>query len=273
LSNLKVRHELAKDEMTDFNVMNINHGGNPAHLHDQTGLRLVLGARHLGYSEAALAEGQFNNSTPGTHTEIRIDPGPSFGLDFTGGNEEFPGAPSYISIAHELAHGCSVWHHGDKDPGYKNNLHSANVFGQGLKITLAGVPIFLDHENGSPFTLGINAPKIYVALLQGQHSGHQDCLMRYNTAGYYTHAESRPSTNSITQEVSSLFVFYKVESADPDAQSLLCINAAGTGVNTPKPNTVWPRYGDADTAARRGNCKGQICVNDKYRDDPRHARE
>ena len=53
----------------------------------------------------------------------------------------------------------------------------------------------------------------------------------------------------------------------PVAQEHLCTSPAGTGVNQP-PNS---RHGAADD--KRGNCKGQICVNDKYMDAGEHKRE
>ena len=41
----------------------------------------------------------------------------------------------------------------------------------------------------------------------------------------------------------------------------LCDSPKGTGVNAPDHNP-YPRYGAA--AAGRGNCKHQVCINDKY---------
>jgi len=54
----------------------------------------------------------------------------------------------------------------------------------------------------------------------------------------------------------------------------LCISPVGTGVNAPG-RSPQPRYGDADQTTNhpRGNCAGQLCVNDLKMNDDLHDRD
>jgi hypothetical protein len=90
---------------------------------------------------------------------------------------------------------------------------------------------------------------VYVARSRGQHSGNDQCLMRYAIATAYV-----PEGNSTR-------VRYWVNRTDIRGLEL-CTSAAGTGINGPPR----PRYGSA--ADRRGNCKHQIRVCDEG-DPPR----
>jgi len=271
-TQLKVRHELREDEMGEFNVMNVNHGGNPNHLHDQAGLRMVAATLRSGMlGRAQVDAGQPVNSTPGSHTQIQISmPETLFHADGTTGFFTTQNPLIYSAIAHELAHGCSVWHHGSSDdqPPKELKVIKSIVLGnppsERLVARLNGENITLLNENGSPYDLAPlfregGGKSVAVAYLKGKFSGHQDCFMRYRLYGVYTHDAGGG-------------IYYWVEN-DPATGSILCASARGTGINAPKPGTPWPRYGDADEGLRRGNCKGQVCVNDKYKDDAKHARK
>lgn len=83
-----------------------------------------------------------------------------------------------------------------------------------------------------------------VGVARGEHSGNQDCLMRYYFAKFYE-AAGRKDT---------LYV------ATPGTERIgidLCHSPAGTGINSPghKPQS---RYGNA----AEGDCFSQICPND-----------
>jgi hypothetical protein len=218
---------------------------------------MVLGSRHLGYSEAQTREG-FDNTTPGGHTQIMVDR-----------QQNLARVQEYIAIAHELAHGCSVWHHGDDDPRTKQ-LQSHITLGLGVDSTINGVPIYLHDENDLPLNRPFSSPKIYAAILNGQHSGNQDCIMRYEAARLFTHKTFSTRTNEFTGEVSTRPVFYYIATPETNARSHLCENGIGTGINVPLAGTVRPRHGHA--APKRGNCKGQICVNDEYVGSIDHVR-
>jgi len=83
-----------------------------------------------------------------------------------------------------------------------------------------------------------------VGAERGEHSGHQDCIMRYHFARFYPFTGRRDA-------------FYLIA---PGAERIgleLCRSAAGTGVNGPN----WSpqsRHGSATA----GNCAAQICPND-----------
>jgi len=88
----------------------------------------------------------------------------------------------------------------------------------------------------------------YVGRPQRQHSGNDQCIMRYFFANAY------PSTGSSS-------TFYLSASGTEPVGSNLCTSPAGTGINGPghKPQS---RYGDA--ASNRGACRSMLCVNDVY---------
>lgn len=83
---------------------------------------------------------------------------------------------------------------------------------------------------------------------QGQHSGDQDCLMRYYFAKFYP-ARGKEDT------------YYLVTPGTERIGIDICHSRNGTGINAPNPpNLPQSRYGDA--AGDAGNCFEQICPND-----------
>jgi hypothetical protein len=86
----------------------------------------------------------------------------------------------------------------------------------------------------------------YVGALHGEHSGHQDCLMRYYFAEMYP-------------VIGREDAYYMVTPGSEPFGLKLCRAGTGTGVNAAsrKPQ---PRYGD--TASGYGDCFGQITPND-----------
>ncbi|PYJ84123.1 MAG: hypothetical protein DME22_13970 [Verrucomicrobia bacterium] len=264
-SLLGVYYELRADEISQFGLMNVNHG-HAYSGHPQSGILLKLRQQKLGYSQAVTAVGAIHNSTPGSKLFADIEPkGEPGGLEFSGAEATAIFTLASIgAVAHEIAHCCSVWHHGDLDlgkrrwvmemlPGGSNELHElpedtdtpATVLTQICKPD--GTRAFLPFE----FDKKLIYPR-WVAAPQGQHSGDTGCMMCYDVANAY-----------------KLDASGKRYVADwlPVAQEHLCTSPAGTGVNQP-PNS---RHGAADD--KRGNCKGQICVNDKYMDAGEHKRE
>jgi len=85
----------------------------------------------------------------------------------------------------------------------------------------------------------------------GQHSGVEDCIMRYNFGFAYRSKQEEHTYYLVLEEV---------------AGGELCRTGKGSGVNSPqhKPQS---RYGDA--SQKRGDCKGQLMVNDAYDPSPR----
>ncbi len=84
-----------------------------------------------------------------------------------------------------------------------------------------------------------------VGVQGGQHSGHQECIMRYYFADLYEMAGGKG--------------FYRIAAGAEHIGFYLCRSPAGTGVNAPghKPQS---RHGPA--GAGGGNCFGQLCPND-----------
>jgi hypothetical protein len=80
----------------------------------------------------------------------------------------------------------------------------------------------------------------------GQHSGVEDCLMRYDIANTYVHKDRADGRYTIR--------------GSETVGTALCGQATGTGVNQPERSTPQPRYFDA--AGSRGNCRVQVVVND-----------
>jgi hypothetical protein len=88
----------------------------------------------------------------------------------------------------------------------------------------------------------------YVAKPQKQHSGNDQCIMRYFFANAY-------------QSLANSANYYLSAAGTENVGTSLCTSPAGTGVNATshKPQS---RYGNA--AAGRGSCANWVCVNDKY---------
>src|SRR5262249_37315892 len=86
----------------------------------------------------------------------------------------------------------------------------------------------------------------WIGAFGGQHSGNEDCIMRYAVADAYPRGSKR----------------YLISA--PEAGGLgLCEDTKGTGVNDldhPRPPATSSRYGDA---TKNKACKQQFCVNDK----------
>lgn len=258
-SRLRVISKLRPEE---FNVsaglnfdtqINFNHSQNAPHGVDQHGVLLLRGAAD---ADESFSEGSYGG-TPGASGPIFMGPYISRNsgwqtIDLAGGGRviTFLGASS---VAHELAHTCAVWHHGDSDD--KVTWRKVTRFENGVARDVLqenGQDITLLYESGQPAPLGIGS-NLTIGVPQGQHSGNGDCIMRYFSAVAY-------------RSQSDFRVRYKVE----EVKGInLCTSATGTGVNAAG-RSPQPRYGDA--APNRGNCKGQICVNDRYMDSAEHQR-
>ena len=122
--------------------------------------------------------------------------------------------------------------------GTVSALYGAQQFTSNCQAFVKGaVPLFTDLY-------------FYVGSPRRQHSGNDQCIMRYFFANAY------PATGNSS-------VFYLSASGTEPVGSSLCSSPAGTGINGPdhKPQA---RYGDAASTPNRGNCRSMVCVNDKY---------
>jgi hypothetical protein len=241
----------ANGELFDT-LVNFNHSNGP-HTIDQHGIAIIRSPTAKGRSYAGTdpkIENRGQGGTPGHYLTVTIDPASSGWKRVDTGNGHSQIRPvGAADIAHELSHTCAVWHHGDSDgdPVLWQIINS-EVFEYGLQIeprrennTLMAI-VF--QEGSSSAALVIGAP-------QGQHSGDDNCYMRYYTSEAYRSAVNNK-------------VRYLVDEAPGLA---LCNSSKGSGVNAAG-RSPQSRYGDA--AANRGNCKAQLCVSDVY--DGKHQR-
>ncbi len=147
-------------------------------------------------------------------------------------------------IAHELAHGSNVVHHGMND--YKaRSVQGKNADG-----------------NWEPWGSGEGD----VAAPGGQHSGVQQCIMRYNsTANLFEVPGGRYRWRKVLPDGRESLNFINGERYPPfeDEGTIYCEKPDGTGVNAPGGFTLpdGRKVSKAGKAAR-GSCKKQFCVND-----------
>ncbi len=250
-TNLLVHHKLRTNEADYEGVVNSNKTGNIPHLANKWAVLLDSTTDKPGYSHA--------DGRRGGPKHIVISADFSSGPD--GWNRSWHGriiTDAYAAtLAHEILHTCGVKHHGESDIGVvrwvveKDDLGLDTIMEYKLNDAGApkgaGYPIRIFKENGvelGPRTREIEFPQNnYVANHGGQHSGVEDCLMRYAAASAYVPAGGGN-------------IRYLV--LEPEMSGIgLCGLTGGTGVNDPgrQPRS---RYGNAT----KGNCKSQVSVND-----------
>ena len=178
-------------------------------------------------------------------------------------------------VAHEMLHYSNVSHHGETDcwkglytsDGKQILFYELTSDGLGVDRDQDGQadasPVRMVIDNGGGEILPTDPqwvtdwakgiPVNFVAQQGGQHSGFDDCLMRYDVANIYAHG----SIHYFVQRPVPFVVGQSLFSQLTGRQ--LCTSADGTGVNGPgfRPRS---RSGNASV----GNCKHQVCINDKY---------
>jgi len=238
VTELLVHSNLRKDELGDDRCINCNHGH--AHVVDQHGVRLRN--RDPGFVGGKAVGG------PGTPKQIREiilhmgRPGPLTSLS---SKREY-----YKVVAHELLHSVNVWHHGEDDIRAVEWTTGTDIHGQAVVMEttldeegqLSGpsrpVEIYED-EREIPSDAFRDGRRIWVAVRGGQHSGSEECLMRYDVAGAYV----------IDSKIAGINRRRFIPSKE--------YQPAGIGLCSVKSGTV--RFGDAT----KGQCEQQIRVNDK----------
>lgn len=253
-TGLKV-HKLLRDNQVDDGLMiNFNRTDAP-HVVDQHVIR-IKAAKTLAEGGGARVD---NVGTPGTAKAVNMPP------DW----EEFRqvgsrSIPSFErTIAHEMSHDCNIYHHGEADEDVWWVL-TKNPIPQIVEVAPSGrMNIIVQRENGSEITADAffpantpegNGYKMKIGVAHGQHSGAEECLMRYWVAQAYR-SNSDPQIRYL--------------SPGEIRGTILCSTTAGTGVNAPG-HAPQSRYGTAATPANggagvidnRGNCKKQLRVND-----------
>lgn len=242
VSKLRVLDGLRITQLPENRVINFNHTAGP-HLVDQHAVILD----RVFWEPDGLAEGG-----PGTPKDVsRVYVG-TLAKPLAGAAS--PQSEYANCIAHELLHCCNVKHHGDGD-GWVTWQRRGTLFGNGRWVSEDGdttddaiVPTL---ETGQPASLDLwvwgdtGATQLWRGVEHGEGSGCDTCVMRYGMAECYP-SLTDPKVRYVVMERNT-------------PGSTLCTSPAGTGINATghKPQS---RYGAA--APGRGNCAGQICVND-----------
>jgi hypothetical protein len=260
---------LGPDQIGAGNVINFNHG--TAHLVDQHVVPIVDG------KSGAPACTSLKNLMPGPPREVNqiFIPPISDYAKIAQSIQSFGLVPWDVTdqmsstVAHELGHASSIWHHGTGDEPFGVFWYTpdgtqlkeigkgvSESVAQSLQTTGAGNPIqaFLeDRTQLTPQILGLNVGdllSLYQGVTAGQHGGDVFCIMRYNTSYNYI-ATSNASWRYVAVEYPGL--------------SLTDITA-GTGTNVAG-RVPQSRYGNAGQSF--GDCSKQLCINDNLTPTPR----
>jgi hypothetical protein len=222
---------------------------------DQHGIRMVYRPAIGGYCQAVSTRGRPGLPKDSVHVLLGNIPPNVVNAD-TGGGVMTSMTYAGPTVAHELFHCCNVYHHGEELPGFENDQTwikdtTPDIQERGAKITV------LDEAgtNIESILSWIVGPKIYkivrVHTWRGTSSGDVGCVMRYDDARAFV----LPVTGVAVPSERRMLKF-----GDEVVGGGLCTSGAATGTNLPR-GSLPGRFGPA--AHNRGNCAGQIVVNDK----------
>jgi hypothetical protein len=267
MSEVEVHHRFQEVEFSsaanEDNWLNFNNSTH--HETDQHGLRIVLDPKAKGVAKAHNRNvASFLNSTPGSKSKITVPGDLQADALADRSGRGFNSLYAAATYAHEIGHGCAIYHHGDTDPALvswtaHDGAAALDWFENGATIfplvedgRPLGTPALVTDDAGNQVYRTIN---LYVADQRGEHSGNSQCAMRYDAA--YGYIFPTGTANRFLKGDREVF------------GTSLCTDGKGTGVNAAG-RLPRPRFGDA--ADGRGNCKSQLCVNDKYVSDGTHTR-
>jgi hypothetical protein len=213
-----------EDGARNPNVINCNRG------YAALGAQHLLFLRNFKLSESVLGSG--NTGLPKDAEFVNIDADKNKAVDK---NLATPNTPS--TIAHELAHCCNVWHHGESD--------------------YVGCD-FQDRDPAGnwkyeypPETRG--TVKFAIAAMHGQTSGVQACIMRYRSANFYECADGDRRWHKEPGEGEWITGFVYPSGLQPG--TVFCGQKQGTGINS-------GGLAAGDAARGRGDCIHQLQIND-----------
>jgi hypothetical protein len=153
---------------------------------------------------------------------------------------------SVATIAHEAMHSVNVYHHGRGDKRVRWFVEDGVVK---ERVGLIASPITIQDESNNDVTetykqsLGAGGSNYNIGVNEGQHSGDDTCIMRYDIARAYI-----DNGNSSVRRV-----FGGIEAVG----GALCVRKTGSGVNA-SDHLPQSRYSDA----KNGDCRSQILLND-----------
>lgn len=263
-TKLKVHRDLKDDQVNGDMVINFNFNPETHLAEDQHVIRIKAAATVASGNATAFVE---KVGTPGTAKSVNVPPDLMVFRDSGGRTSEY----FAVTLAHEMLHDCNVFHHGETDTtvGWEldTNPIPDEIIEQNVRFnsttrqydpTGPRRVIKVRNENDdsiSPdeiFGAGQTKKLVYLGLKNGLHSGHAECLMRYDIAMGYP---------SITEGNVRYLSWGEASGAE------FCNTRNGTGVNDPNRNPQ-SRYGPAAIAntagatADRGDCQHQLRVND-----------
>jgi hypothetical protein len=265
-TGLVVHKDILKSQVKDDMVINFNYNAETHLAEDQHVIHIQSAAKRSQGGRAHVEE----IGTPGTAKSVNIPPDWE---DFRV-VQDLQVPSKERTTAHEMSHDVNIYHHGEKDTTehwflvgdppqlFAREVYFDDVSRQYVDVTSARMEITVMLEDGtvlSPRDViaeGDVQRHVGIGENHGQHSGAEDCLMRYWVAHAYK-SNSNPNVRYL--------------SPGEFRGTTLCTTANGTGVNESS-RTPQSRYSSAATPANggpegwvednRGNCFKQIRVND-----------
>jgi len=197
------------DEYSADRVVNANYSASP-HRVDQHGVWFTKAKQ--GELDAGTAGRSIGGpGTPGTIQKVIINPNLF--------PRQVPAAVTNYTVAtivHEAMHSVNVYHHGETD-------RTLNWVSNNGVLQQDGVPITVLDESGNDITARLEASarkgnnERNLGVKGGQHSGVEDCVMRYDIAETYIDDKD--------PKIRRMFGGYEKVSAG------LCSRKSGSGVN------------------------------------------
>lgn len=237
ITRLAVHHKLTDEEFDRSRIMNLNRRAG-AHVASQHGILMRIDPTLSGVSRAVGGP-----ANPKYVTEVRLLA------------EAAQMDPQVLksTVAHELGHCINLYHHGEADAAVTWKLEGRFIREYRSGAATGSLVLGVMNENWDDLTQRTeeilrdepgNVLTFWKGFDQGQHSGHDNCIMRYDCAQAYGLRTATATT---------------VIGFDEPSGFSLCPAPKGVGVNGADRNPQ-SRYGDA--ASGRGACREQILVND-----------
>ncbi len=247
LSGLAVHGRLDSTELPQSRIINGNRSAGPGATEQHAIVIFIADGTSTGQPAATerrdpLGQAVGGPSTPKNISEVRL----------MGNWSTLPQDVRAQVVAHELLHSVNVYHHGDSDQIVAWGI---NASGKVAELSASGeTQISVYNEPNQDATESWRKllsmpphdqtpPLGWVGYEGGQHSGDDQCVMRYFNAAAYR------GNPDVTRR-------YRIRE---EHGSGLCASAVGTGVNDAA-REPQSRYGNA--ASGRGDCEHQILVND-----------
>ena len=188
VTGIDVHYQLSVTEFDKKNrVMNFNHSDPKLHSVDQHGLwvKPIFPKDDHGYSFTD------HLGPPKNVDSVNISPGVWSATSIMEKSSMKFINQLNSTVAHELGHAVHIEHHGDGD---KNRTWESQFFYNlntqtfDVSYTEDGLELINPKwEDDTPFTKTLGrGMKIYLGLWGGQHSGFENCVMRYDCADAYS---------------------------------------------------------------------------------------